>query len=177
MFNRFRKEKCSTMQQMLSAYIDGQLDSKEQELVEHHLETCHACQTELDSLRQTLGLLHRMPVASPTRSFAITEASPVPRKAIFSVLRIATTVAALLLAVVFSGDVLHTFDSPTTPPPHELFEIPPPEPGETPPAPQRYTWPVRETEYGLLAATIILGTATIIYWQRARRQKPKQARK
>jgi hypothetical protein len=175
MFNWFRKEKCGATHQMLSAYIDGQLDSQEQELVESHIETCHVCQAKLDSLRQTVGLLHRMPVVHPTRSFAVTEVSPALRKATFTGLRIATAAAALLLVLIFSGDILHTFD---TPPLTNVYEVPPPvqlEPEETPP--DRYTWPVREAEYSLLGVTIILGAVTIIYWQRARRKKPKQTRK
>jgi anti-sigma factor RsiW len=58
---RFRKDECDRTKGMHSAYIDQRLSFKEQQEVERHLEVCQRCQEELDTLRATVGLLHRVP--------------------------------------------------------------------------------------------------------------------
>jgi len=165
MFKRSKKTKCDKVQKMLSAYMDRQLSLPEQEMVEQHLKVCQNCQAELDSLRETVNLLHRMPMASPRCSFVISKAKLAPRRSVFGALRIATVVAALCLATIFCGDVMHVFDRP-----------PPPSPGPWEPSQEEgYTWPVRETEYGLLGVTLTLTGVTIVYWRKKRtsRESPR----
>jgi len=166
MFKRFKETQCDKMQKLLTAYIDGQLSLPEQEMVEQHLKVCQNCQAELDSLRETVNLLHRMPMASPRCSFVISKAKLAPRRSVFGALRIATVVAALCLATIFCGDVMHVFDTP-----------PPPSPGPWEPSQwERYTWPVRETEYGLLGVTVTLAGVTIALWQRTKKGRSSVAK-
>jgi hypothetical protein len=164
-FRRFKKTQCSKVQKMLSAYMDRQLSLQEQEMVEQHLRICRNCQAELDSLQRTVSLLRCIPLVGPQRSFAISEAKPVPRRSALGALRIATVVAVLCLATIFCGDVMHVFDTP-----------PPPSPGPWEPSQwERYTWPLRETEYGLLGVTLTLAGVTIAYWRKKRtsRESPR----
>ena len=108
---RFRKDKCSQTRGILSAYMDQQLGLHEREEVEQHLKACRGCQQELDSLRATVQLLHRVPQVSPARSFAVTEAKPMPRWSPFPVLRTATAVVAAFLVLVFALDVVNVFEA------------------------------------------------------------------
>jgi hypothetical protein len=126
------KSGCQKLKGMLSPYIDHQLTSSEQGVVEAHLERCEACQRELESLRAVVNLVHRVPMVSPPRSFTIAEAVPKRRAApvaVFSaatsgavlllerrvaslaVLSAATAGAVLLLAFFFVSDALNLFAS------------------------------------------------------------------
>ena len=106
----FVKDKCDKTKGMLSAYIDQRLSLKEQREVEYHLEACQRCQEELDSLRATVGLLHRVPQVLPSRSFAIAEVKPVPRRTAVWALRAATSVAAVFLMLLFASDLINLFE-------------------------------------------------------------------
>jgi hypothetical protein len=105
-----RKSECQKIKGLFSPYIDGQLSPSDVKRVESHVEECSACRHELESLRAVVGLLHRVPMISPRRSFAI--AARVPRRSPVALraLRVATAVAVLLLAFVFMGDMLHFFE-------------------------------------------------------------------
>lgn len=106
-----RKNECTKIKGLFSLYIDGQLSPSDVERVERHIEECNACRRELESLRAVVGLLHRVPMVSPRRSFAI--AARVPRRSPVALraLRVATAVAVLLMAFVFVGDALHLFEA------------------------------------------------------------------
>jgi hypothetical protein len=82
-------------------------------MVEHHVMGCEACQKELNSLQEIVSLLHRVPMVTPRRSFAIAEAKPVTRPVTFGRLRMATAVLALILAILVGGDLFHIY--PTEP--------------------------------------------------------------
>jgi len=170
-FNRFKKTQCNKVQKMLAAYMDRQLSLQEQEMVEQHIRTCRHCQAELDSLHKTVSILHHLPLATSQRSFAISEAKPVPRRSTLSALRIATAVAATSLLVVVVGDMMHIFGEP----PQALPQPPPPAEGWEPPPEEGYTWPVRETEYSLLGVTLTLAGVTIAY-QHKKRTSPESPR-
>jgi hypothetical protein len=58
---------------LLSAYLDGQVTAAERARIEEHLPTCPACQRELNSLRQTVTLLHAMPRVPLPRAFILSE--------------------------------------------------------------------------------------------------------
>ena len=73
MFPCMRKERCRKVRGMLSEYIDNLLGAEDRGVVESHLEVCEACSNELESLRMTVQLLHRMPSVPVPRSFAIRE--------------------------------------------------------------------------------------------------------
>ena len=109
MFKHFRKSRCGKVKGLLSTYVDERLSPKEREQVESHLRECQECQGELDSLRATIGLLHRVPLVAIPRSFAVTEVKSVPHTVVFGALRTATAVVTLLLAFLFVGDMAHFF--------------------------------------------------------------------
>ncbi len=104
---------CRRVRGMLSEYVDNRLDSENKSLVERHLETCEACSKELESLRMTVQLLHRVPEVPAPRSFTV--AAPAPRResafgpASMRWLRPATAVVAIALVVLLAGDFSHVF--------------------------------------------------------------------
>lgn len=68
---------------LLSAYLDDEVTPDERALITKHLPGCEACQRELESLRWTVALLHRLPEVAPPRTFYVTEAmvaAPAPRQ-------------------------------------------------------------------------------------------------
>jgi len=167
---------------MLSSYIDEQLHLADRKRVESHLEGCQACCVELESLKATLKLLHRVALVTPPRSFAIAEAAPIPRPATaraFGALRVATAAAALLLVFTFAGDAAHLFEAgpveertaqQVTPMANEdEGAIGLSLDGEGYANSEGYTWPVREIELALSGVVVALGGATALLWQRRRR--------
>ena len=173
-----RKSECQKLEGMLSQYIDGQLSPPERERLESHIEGCDACHRQLESLRATVDLLHRVPVVSPPRYFTIAEVAPKRRAVAFGALRAATAVAVVLLAFLFVGDAINLFeagpiedrlayqDNATTPAPlggEGLDKEPAPiEGGE-------YTWLVRQLKLALIGVVVVLGGTTAILWHRRRR--------
>jgi hypothetical protein len=55
----------------LSALLDEQLSNQERIAFEEHLTTCQQCRGMLNDLRQTVALLHALPVPALPRSFAL----------------------------------------------------------------------------------------------------------
>ena len=106
---------CRKVRVMLSDYMDDRLDSDKKSLVERHLETCEACAKELESLRMTVQLLHRVTEVPAPRSFTVA----VPQRKRESAfgpsslrwLRPATAVVAIALVVLLMGDFLNAFQS------------------------------------------------------------------
>ncbi|MGQ9920904.1 MAG: anti-sigma factor family protein [Desulfobacca sp.] len=56
---------CREVQEKLSAYLDGELSPRQQELVARHLDGCQACRRELQIWQQLWEALLREPVAAP----------------------------------------------------------------------------------------------------------------
>lgn len=56
-------------QELLSDYLDGELSGEPLAELEQHLDTCEACQAELDSLRNTLSVLGGLKPAEPSPDF------------------------------------------------------------------------------------------------------------
>ena len=50
-------KKCHTIEKKLAAYIHGELNERDVQTLEAHLDTCEACRTELKTLRATPALL------------------------------------------------------------------------------------------------------------------------
>jgi anti-sigma factor RsiW len=67
----------------LGAYLDGELDQRSQSEVETHLETCPACQAELEELRQLSQLLRAAPQPdfTPALDFKAQFMLQLPRRA------------------------------------------------------------------------------------------------
>jgi len=71
--------------EQLSAFLDKQLSTQEQAIVDAHLRDCQPCQQSLAGLRQTVALLHALPQVEVPRSFtlpariaAVQEQQPIP---------------------------------------------------------------------------------------------------
>ncbi|MFP3895407.1 MAG: anti-sigma factor family protein [Anaerolineales bacterium] len=98
-------------QENLSAYLDGQLTAKERGRVERHLAECSRCQEELESLHNTVELLHAVPPIPLPRSFDLPASAEEEREhyrfwsRMHMALRTATAVASLLLVLFLSGDL------------------------------------------------------------------------
>ena len=104
---------CRKVQGMLSEYINGSLSSENKSLVERHLQTCEACSKELESLRMTVQLLHRVSEVPVPRSFTVPVPAP-KRESTFGParlrwLRSATAIVAIALVVLLAGDFSHAF--------------------------------------------------------------------
>lgn len=114
MFDRLFKSEHQRIEEMLSAYLDGELSPKEQARVEKHLAQCAHCAHDLHTLRQTVALLKQLPPVAVPRSFAVRPVQVAQRPDVFQVrrtygyLRAATVLATVLFAVVLAGDVFLT---------------------------------------------------------------------
>ena len=163
-FRGLQKTQCDLVRELLSPYIDDELDPAERQRVDSHLESCQSCREEFDSIRKTISLVQSLPVIEPKRSFAISETKKKTWDGRLKVLSAATVLVAVSLLVVFIGDIGHYFDAlplPSTPWPQ------PPEIG-------KYYWPVRETEFGLLGLLIVLAIATFVYWRKKGGKLPRR---
>ena len=109
-FERFRKDECSKIRGLLSGYMDQRLDPEEVAHVEGHLRACLRCREELESLRATVALLHRLPEMTPSRRFAVAPARPLPGRRALPALRFATAGVALLLVVAFAIDLTNVVE-------------------------------------------------------------------
>ena len=114
LFSRWRHRRFSAL---LSPYIDSRLDGARIRKLEQHLTTCAPCREELQTLRDTVGLLRSLPRTVPRRSFVLAE-RPVYLPATPAYLwgmRAATSAAALALMLLFAGDLMGTFSRDVTP--------------------------------------------------------------
>ncbi|MBI4294855.1 MAG: zf-HC2 domain-containing protein [Chloroflexi bacterium] len=114
MLGRWRSKRCKVYRQDLSTYIDNRLDDARRANLDEHLHRCQACRTELESLRQTVSLLHRVPVSLLPRAFVVARPVEAKLSAPVLALRVAAGVAAMLLALVFAIDVANVFESSPT---------------------------------------------------------------
>ena len=92
---------------LLSSYIDGQVTPSEAARLEGHLSGCQQCQSDLESLRSTVGLLRAMPELALSRSFALDRA-PEPSPAPWPLVRVGGALAAtdaVLLIALLAGDL------------------------------------------------------------------------
>lgn len=95
-------------QENLSAYLDGELDAREKNRVEKHLQECTICQRELAGLRQTVALLRLVPEVPLPRSFLVpvAEARPQPvraRQPALTLVRSASLIATFMFVVVLTA--------------------------------------------------------------------------
>jgi hypothetical protein len=98
-------------EERLSAYLDGELTPREHEAMKHHLETCPACQWELETLSQTIQWMRELPTLTVPRVFTVPApaepARPARRRWNFlPVLQGATALIAVLLVFAVAGDLL-----------------------------------------------------------------------
>ena len=104
----------SQVAELLSAYIDDEVNADERALVEAHLATCAECTQDLTTLRATVALVGQLPQVAAPRPFTLRESDvrPVHDTARPAWWRLPWTqglvgaVAVLLVVVVVGGVVL-----------------------------------------------------------------------
>ena len=109
----------------LSAYLDGELTSRETMRVEHHLARCPDCQWSLKTLRATVQWTRQLPVVAVPRAFTV----PVPARPVRAAPRIwgglpvlqgATALVALLFLVAVVGELFLPRLFPASAPQREM---------------------------------------------------------
>ena len=107
-------------QEMVSAFLDGALSTKEMSQVDLHMASCEVCAQDANELRSVISVLGAMPTVPAPRSFAIPVPAsawvPEPSRPWWSPaplmgLRAAAVGAAIALAIVFAGDLSGGFGS------------------------------------------------------------------
>lgn len=99
-------------EELLSAYLDGEVTVQERARVDSHLVACAACRENLQSLRNAVALVQALPRVPVPRAFTLTEEMvglhPAQARSSWIVvyLRGMSAVAALLLIVLLGGDFL-----------------------------------------------------------------------
>ncbi len=99
--------KCNLPIELLSGYLDGELDDKEKERVENHLKDCPACREELQALRQIDEHVRDRVYEEPSREFVFTLNRRVmdkirvsPRRSLFRFFPVFAPVAAAALILI-----------------------------------------------------------------------------
>ncbi len=90
--------------ELLSAYLDGQLDSNESARLESRIKSDESLRAILDDLREARGILRQLPQRRAPRNFMLTPKMagvkpPTPRA--YPVFRLATVLATLLFLATF----------------------------------------------------------------------------
>ena len=157
---------CNSVRELLSSYIDGELSVRERQFVDRHIESCQLCREELESLQKTINLVQHIPAIEPRRSFTVSGDVKRTWDIKLKTLGTATALVAVCLMVVFIGDICHFFDAMPLPS----------QPWPQPPEINKYYWPVRETELGLLGVFIVLAVVSFWYWYRRVRKKSRRSK-
>lgn len=94
--------------ELLSAYLDGELNESESRKVEARLQSDSQLQVALEALEKTRQLVSGLPALRPPRNFTLTpEMAGLPKGLnLFPVFRFATVIAAAAFAVLVGADVL-----------------------------------------------------------------------
>ncbi|HEC79266.1 MAG TPA: hypothetical protein ENI34_09045 [candidate division WOR-3 bacterium] len=64
--------KCNFSAELLSAYLDGELNEKDKQKVKEHLKGCASCRKELEELRRFDEYVRDMEIEEPSREFVFT---------------------------------------------------------------------------------------------------------
>jgi len=94
----------------LSVYLDGQVTPAQRQAIETHLRACRQCAQEMQTLKQTVSLLHQVPQVAAPRPLTLREIEVQPaarprRLWVLPYLQGATALATLLLVVLVAGDL------------------------------------------------------------------------
>jgi len=60
---------CNEIKDMLSLYIDGELDEKEKKAVEEHVEVCESCRSELEQYQKIINMLQSLIEVEPPKGY------------------------------------------------------------------------------------------------------------
>ena len=118
MARRFERMTNQDRDELLSAYLDGELDGAEQGRLEQQLAADPELQSELDALRRTVEMARDLPVQPIPRNFILPQSAgsrlrPTltahPRRRWAApLLTAATSLVSLLFVIVLAGDLLFT---------------------------------------------------------------------
>jgi anti-sigma factor RsiW len=102
--------------ELLSAYLDGQLNPSDSRRLESRLASDESLHTALENLRSTRGLLHQLPSRRAPRNFTLTPQMagikpPTPR--VVPVFRFATAIATFLFIITFVINGLISLSAPS----------------------------------------------------------------
>jgi len=61
--------KCNQARELLSPYLDGELEPSREELLSDHLGICPGCSREMDELKKAMEMLRRLPELAPAGGF------------------------------------------------------------------------------------------------------------
>ena len=103
--------KHSKLKTLLSSYLDDQVSPGERGEVEEHIATCSECRRDLETLRMSVDILRGLPQLETAKLFRL-EAAPEPLRASGLpawATGLATSAAAVLLAVLVIGETLDVF--------------------------------------------------------------------
>lgn len=115
---RALKTEHENVQELFSAYLDGEVTGREKEHVERHLRECPDCRRRFQEMRQTVRLLHGLPEMPLPYNFTFgpsqlypnirvpQPSGPPKRSWAYPLLGGATALAATLLIVVLAFDLL-----------------------------------------------------------------------
>jgi hypothetical protein len=193
---RQQADKKHPWDELLSAYLDGQLSAGERARLEARLATDPELQAELDALRQTVALVRDLPPVPLPRNFILPQTadklhpkatrpqSPPslrPRQAWAApLLTAATTVVSLLFGVVLAADLW--FSSPgrlaLAPAAEPLLEAEAPRPQAFAPSPgieEAVTEVEAEAEKAVPAATPLPMPTDVFYPPQPPREAPAEA--
>ena len=99
--------KCDLPVELLSGYLDGELDEQQKTRVESHLKNCPACREELEALRQIDEHVRDRVYEEPSREFQFTlnrrvmeKIRTAPRRSFFKLTPIFAPAAAAILILV-----------------------------------------------------------------------------
>lgn len=172
-FKGLHKTECDNIRELLSPYLDNELDFVTRQKVDSHIESCQFCRLELDSFKKTGKLIHNIPVFEPKHSFHVSESMKALSEGKLKPLIITTSVVAILLLIIIIGDITYYFDIAFLPiqPDQNLIVPGPPNPINTPLDLKEYNWPIREIELGLAFILIGLTITIAVYWLRRQVKK------
>ncbi len=112
----WRRSEAERRDELLSAYLDGELGAREREQLEARLSKDADLREELQALSHVATVVHELPRVSAPRNFILSESmvsrqktasAPEPRQAWAApLLTAATAVSSLLFAVVLAGQLM-----------------------------------------------------------------------
>ncbi|HHS97901.1 MAG TPA: hypothetical protein ENK08_08390 [Chloroflexi bacterium] len=163
------KRKAMRTDELLSAYLDGELNPKERARLEARLAADPDLRERLEELRRTIALVRGLPRVKAPRNFLLTPemVAPARRRPVLlgrrlaPVLTLATAMSALACAVVLIGNLL-TFGlggmgaAPAAAPPRQVALEPATEEAALAPLPEEAT-----EEEPMIAAGVVTATAKV----------------
>lgn len=129
---RWAKSEQERLDELLSAYLDGQLSGEEQMQLETRLTSDASLQKELEALRRTVAMVRELPRLPVPRNFILPQAMPTPQHqkavarprsvGVFPWLTAAAAVAGVFLVLTVTGVLLYLggVRMAATPPPREV---------------------------------------------------------